>query len=975
MADAQVEKTNKGKSPKVSKDTKSKDKDKNKVVTRPIKKRKVKVGIELLYTPFDNNKRQIKKIQKVVKQINELEKKYESFTQDEMKQATQELRDKMQEILPLDKNIDALLNSKTPVWFETKHGKEYLKKLMKILPQAFAVFREASKRVTNHRHFDVQVMAGIVLSQGRLSELATGEGKTQVAGLALYLYALAGRGATLVTVNDYLAKLHAEWMGHIMDYLGMKVGCVISESAYKFVATEELEKNGVASDVIEKARDLESTYAFKTGNVRFGAYHMKGYNMVETTKKEAYECDVTYSLNSELGFDHLRDNLVKNHEDTNQRELFFCVVDEADSILIDESRVPLIISNPNERSNELYYKFARIVSQLSDGEYDVDEKDRVATPNEKGIEKLERLLGVSNIFDDNVLAHFLNNAMQARFMFHKDKEYIVKNGEILLVDEFTGRTLQGRRYSHGLHEAIEAKENLPIQKQSSIAASITYQNFFRMFKVLAGMTGTAVTEAEEFHKIYKLDVVVTPTNRPVVRKDLTDVIYKTEKAKFNAVLEDIKERHARHQPVLVGTASVDKSEVLSLMLAKEGIKHEVLNAKNHMREAEIVEHAGEKDAITISTNMAGRGTDIKLGDGVVELGGLHVIGTERHESRRIDNQLRGRAGRQGDHGSSRFYVSLEDRLMRVFGGNIVKKFMDMTRIPEDFPIENKIIARTITSSQKRMEGNNFDIRKTLVDYDNVLNTQRKIVYKRRRNILKKSSEDPLFIKKYIHKKLAQRVKALVLDATIDKKKITKSVIEDLLKRFKDIFGVEPIFDDVITKKLESKPEVWLELLTTNPSREKCIEQFRIFLENAYAYKEELNGSEFTRKIEQNLLLDSVDLNWQSHLDAMDDLRHTVNLRAYGQKDPLVEYKNEGFDLFHEMLDQIDGDVISRILRINAINVSEREYQAVDLNAINNAVETIKNVRSVAGFRPAGDILSDKSKRKKDKRKNKNRRKK
>ena len=962
------------------KDSKHKDKkDKANKTNKAIKtgnktKKGLKLNIELLYTPFDNNKRQIKKLQKIVNQVNNLDEEYKHLSDIQVKQATFELKEKMRQILPLEKNIDKLLNARTPVWFETKDGKEFLKKLLKITPQAFALVREAMSRVTNQRPFDVQVLAGLVLSQGRLAEASTGEGKTNIAASPLYLYALAGRGVVLVTVNDYLTKLHAEWMGHIMDYLGLSLSCVTSEAAYKYVPTNELINYGVDEDTINKAKEIEANYAFKTGNVRLGTSKMKGYNMVEVSKKDAYLCDITYSLNSELGFDYLRDHLVKSIEEVNQRELFFCMVDEADSILIDESRVPLIISNPNERSNELYYKFARVVAQLAEGEYDVDEKDRVATPNEKGIEKLEKLLGVPNIYDDNTYAHFLNNAMQAKFMFHKDKEYILKNGEILLVDEFTGRTLQGRRYSHGLHEAIEAKENLPIQKQSSIAASITYQNFFRMYKVLAGMTGTALTEAEEFHKIYKLDVVVIPTNKPLIRKDLTDIVYKTERGKFNAVLEDIKERHAQGQPVLVGTASVDKSEILSNLLAKEGIKHEVLNAKNHMREAEIVEHAGEKNSITISTNMAGRGTDILLESGISEIGGLHVIGTERHESRRIDNQLRGRAGRQGDPGSSRFYISLEDRLMRVFGGNIVKKFMDMTRVPEDFPIENRIIARTITSSQKRMEGNNFDMRKTLVDYDNVLNKQREIIYKRRTMILKNAVKDPLFIKNYIQNKLKKILKSLIDDITSDNKKITPTVVENSIKRFTEVFGIETILDDVLHKRMNSNLETGKQLLIQNASKEKLYEQFEIILDEAYLYKEELNGSDFMRRIEQNLFLDSVDLNWMDHLDAMDDLRHTANLRAYGQKDPLVEYKNEGFELFHDMLARIDSDMASRILRVNAVNVAERDYQSIDLNAVNNVVQNVQNLGKISGFRPTGEF-SDKSSKNHSKRKLKNKNKK
>ncbi|HHV71739.1 MAG TPA: preprotein translocase subunit SecA, partial [Clostridia bacterium] len=609
----------------------------------------------------DPNEKEIKCLQKTVEIINNLEAEISSLSDEELKGKTGEFKNRLEKGESLDS----------------------------ILPEAFAVVRETSRRVLNMRHFDVQLIGGMVLHAGKIAEMKTGEGKTLVATLPAYLNALTGKGVHIVTVNDYLARRDSEWMGQIYRFLGLKVGLIV---------------------------------------------HGLDYDQ----RKEAYAADITYGTNNEFGFDYLRDNMVLNKEHMVQRELNYAIIDEVDSILIDEARTPLIISGPGEKSTDLYIQFAKIVPRLKEGEdYLVDEKAKTVVPTEECIAKVEKMLNIDNMYDDRhmELTHYLNQALKAYALMRRDRDYVVKDGEVIIVDEFTGRLMYGRRYSDGLHQAIEAKEGVKVERESQTLATITFQNYFRMYNKLAGMTGTAATEAEEFRKIYGLDVVVIPTNKPMIRVDYPDVIYKTERAKFNAVVEEIAERHSKGQPVLVGTISIEKSEELSKLLKKKGIPHHVLNAKYHEKEAEIIAEAGQRGAVTISTNMAGRGTDIVLGEGVAELGGLHVIGTERHESRRIDNQLRGRAGRQGDPGSSRFYVSLEDDLMRLFGSDNISGIMDKLGMEEDVPIEHPLITKAIENAQKKVEGRNFSIRKQVLEYDDVMNKQREIIYDQRRRVL------------------------------------------------------------------------------------------------------------------------------------------------------------------------------------------------------------------------------------------------
>ncbi|NLO96537.1 MAG: preprotein translocase subunit SecA, partial [Peptococcaceae bacterium] len=610
---------------------------------------------------FDNNARELKKYQKKVDIINGLEPEFEGLSDDRLAAKTQEFKQRIERGETLDE----------------------------ILPEAFAVVREAAKRVLGQRHYDVQLIGGMVLHDGRIAEMKTGEGKTLVATLPAYLNALSGHGVHVVTVNDYLATRDANWMGQIYKFLGLSVGLIV-------------------------------------------------HGLNHEQRRESYQADITYGTNNEFGFDYLRDNMAVTPAALVQRELHYAIVDEVDSILIDEARTPLIISGEADKPTELYYRVAKIIPRLKNGEdYNVNEKDRLVTLTEKGVARVETMLGVDNLYDDlhNEIAHHVNQALKAHTLFKRDRDYVVKDGQVIIVDEFTGRLMFGRRYSEGLHQAIEAKENVKIERESQTLATITFQNYFRMYKKLAGMTGTAKTEEQEFINIYNLDVVVVPTNLPMIRQDYPDIVYRTEQGKFNAVVEDIIARHKKGQPVLVGTVSIEKSEKLSEMLKKRGIPHQVLNAKFHEMEAQIVAKAGQMGMVTIATNMAGRGTDIVLGEGVKELGGLHIIGTERHESRRIDNQLRGRAGRQGDPGSSQFYISLEDDLMRLFGGDNLAGLMDKLGMDDSVPVESPIVSKSIENAQKRVEGRNFDIRKHVLNYDDVMNQQREIIYSQRRAVL------------------------------------------------------------------------------------------------------------------------------------------------------------------------------------------------------------------------------------------------
>jgi preprotein translocase subunit SecA len=707
-----------------------------------------------------------------------------------------------------------------------------------ILPDAFAAAREAARRALGQRHYDVQLMGGIILHQGKIAEMRTGEGKTLVATLAAYLNAIEGSGVHVVTVNDYLSRRDAVWMGQIYDALGLSTSCINHEASYVY---DREHKHSPESDA---ERDT------------LGSFKIVHEYLRPCTRKEAYQADITYGTNNEFGFDFLRDNLAQSTEQVSQRDYNFAVVDEVDSILIDEARTPLIISAPAEESSDFYVTFSKIAKQLhEDTDYKKDEKLKAVSLTEEGIEKAEKLLGVNDIYTDKGIkyVHHLETAVRAKALFHLDKDYVVKNGEIIIVDEFTGRLMPGRRWSEGLHQAMEAKEGVAIQKESRTLASITFQNYFRMYKKLAGMTGTAQTSAEEFHKVYKLETVSVPTNKPQARKDNHDLVFQTEDGKFKAVAQKIKELHKKGQPVLVGTVSIDKNERLATYLDKEGIPYKLLNAKKHEEEGAVIAQAGRMGGVTIATNMAGRGVDIILGgnppdkkdaEDVKALGGLFVIGTERHEARRIDNQLRGRAGRQGDPGESQFYVSMEDDLMRIFGSDKIKNLMGRLGIPEDMPIENSMISRSLESAQSKIEGLNFDSRKHLLEYDDVMSYQRNIIYDRRKKILLGDND---YLKEALYK--------IWEEAGLD------------------------------TKKLDEK-------------------------------QKEIGDADFFN-IQKMLMLQAIDMFWIDHLEAMDYMRSSVRLRAYGQRDPLVEYKNEGLKMFRHLEGNINHTIIETALKVGS----------------------------------------------------------
>ncbi|MDD5169980.1 MAG: preprotein translocase subunit SecA [Syntrophales bacterium] len=717
-----------------------------------------------------------------------------------------------------------------------------------ILPEAFAVAREAAKRTVGMRPFDVQMIGGMVLHQGKIAEMKTGEGKTLAATLPLYLNALAGKGCHLVTVNDYLARRDSEWMGPVYNFLGLSVGVIV-------------------------------------------------HGMDDDERRTAYNADITYGTNNEFGFDYLRDNMKYSLEDYVQRDFFYAIVDEVDSILIDEARTPLIISGPSEESTDKYYRINQVIPRLRPTQdYSVDEKTRTVVLTEEGVSRVEQYLKVQNLFEPKhiELLHHVNQALKAHTLFKRDVDYVVKEGQVIIVDEFTGRIMPGRRYSDGLHQALEAKEKVKIERENQTLASVTFQNYFRMYEKLAGMTGTADTEAEEFKKIYKLEVVVVPTNMPMIRNDYHDVIYKTEKEKINAVINEIKELHEQRRPVLVGTISIEKSEMLGTYLTRVGIKHHVLNAKNHEREAEIVAQAGQPGMVTISTNMAGRGTDIKLGEGVAALGGLHILGTERHESRRIDNQLRGRAGRQGDQGSSRFYLSLQDDLLRIFGAEKISSIMDRIGIEEDEPIEHRLVSKAIENAQKRVEGQNFDIRKHLLDFDDVMNRQRQVIYEQRRRVL--SGED----------------------SWADLEEMIGDIVEELLPEYVD----EKIhredwnlkgLDDMIYKQFSLKLNLAEkgQDLSMQAIGDTIAEAVKTHLRN----KEDQFGKPLMDYLIKMIMLQSIDNHWKDHLLGMDHLKEGIGLRGYGQKDPVREYQKEGYEEFMSMTERIKEDTIEKLCMV------------------------------------------------------------
>ncbi len=780
----------------------------------------------LLKSLLDDDEREVKKLRRTVEAINSLEAEFQELAEEEFPQKTGEFKERL------------------------KNGEE----LDDILPEAFALVREASQRVLGMRHFDVQLIGGMVLHQGRIAEMKTGEGKTLVATLPAYLNALEGKGVHIVTVNDYLAARDAAWMGPVLEYCGLTVGLIVHGLSYE-------------------------------------------------ERKAAYACDVTYGTNNEMGFDYLRDNMVVSADNMVQRELHYAIIDEVDSILVDEARTPLIISGEGDKPTTLYYQIAKFIPRLRNEEdYKVDEKAHVVTLTEEGVQKVEKYFAIDNLSENMELAHHVNQGLKAHSLMKRDRDYVIKDEQVIIVDEFTGRLMFGRRYSDGLHQAIEAKEGVKIEKESQTLATITFQNYFRMYHKLGGMTGTAKTEEEEFRKIYGMDVVSIPTHNPMIREDQADMVYRTEEGKFRAVVEDIISRHQAKQPVLVGTISVEKSEYLSAMLAKRGVKHQVLNAKYHEKEAQIIAQAGQEETVTIATNMAGRGTDIVLGEGIQELGGLYVLGTERHESRRIDNQLRGRSGRQGDPGESRFYVSLEDDLMRLFGSANVEGLMDRLGMDDDMPIEHKMISRAIESAQKKVEARNFSIRKNVLEYDDVINQQREVMYGERRKVL--FGED-----------LKETVASMVDD-----------VIEQAVERFAGELKYSdewdlPGFLSYIEQSIIPQPDFKQEDL--RGMRKNEVVAFLAEKTHAlYEQREKEMGSEVMRELEKAILLRIIDEKWMDHIDAMDQLRNGISLRAYGQKDPLIEYKFEAFEAFQMMIDSMKEDVVRYIFRVKVVQQPE-----------------------------------------------------
>ncbi|MFO0751806.1 MAG: preprotein translocase subunit SecA [Thermodesulfovibrionales bacterium] len=829
------------------------------------------------------NERELKRLFTKVDEINTLEPLISSLSDEQLREKTGELRGRLQEGKPLD----AVLN------------------------EAFATVREVSKRILSMRHFDVQLIGGMVLHEGKIAEMKTGEGKTLVATLPVYLNALSGRGVHVVTVNDYLAKRDAQWMGPVYHFLGLGVGVIQHDSSFLFDPS------------------------YTTSDKRYN--HLR-----PCSRKEAYLADITYGTNNEFGFDYLRDNMKYDYSEYSQRELNYAIVDEVDSILIDEARTPLIISGPSEESTDKYYKVNRIIPSLkAEEDFKIDEKLKTVVMTESGSSKAERLLGVSNLYDPaNIeLVHHVLQGLRAHHLFKRDVEYVVKDGEVVIVDEFTGRIMPGRRWSDGLHQAIEAKEGVKIASENQTLATITFQNFFRMYDKLAGMTGTADTEAAEFAQIYNLEVVVIPTNRPLIRPDYPDMVYKSQQGKFRAVINEIEECNRRGQPVLVGTTSIEKSELLDQLLKKKGIRHSVLNAKYHEKEAEIVAQAGRLGAVTIATNMAGRGTDIVLGgnpeglarellkdkgayteeefaaafrqaretceqerEQVIAAGGLHIIGTERHEARRIDNQLRGRSGRQGDPGSSRFYLSLEDDLMRIFGSDKINSLMNLLKMDEDIPIENKMVSKAIENSQKRVEAHNFDIRKHLLEYDDVMNKQRKEIYSFRLEVLQKDS-----------------LKDKVIEMIEDEADALLSVYcpKEGNPEEWDMNGVADALYGTFSLRVDLKDHGGFDELEERVTAE---------VKEQYERKEQETSPEIMRYMEKVVLLQIIDTQWKDHLLGIDHVKEGIGLRGYAQKDPLVEYKKEAFELFADMSQRINTEVLMRLFRIQVRHEGEAEVQ-------------------------------------------------
>jgi preprotein translocase subunit SecA len=813
---------------------------------------------------FDSNEGELRRLRKIAARVNALEDSTKALSDEDLRRRTELFRERRAKGETLDD----------------------------LLPEAFAAVREAARRTIGQRHFDVQLLGGMALHKGHIAEMKTGEGKTLVASLALYLNGLDGKGTHLVTTNDYLAKTGAGWMGPIYHALGMSVAYIAHDK----------------SAIYDPAVELD-------------AVDPRHRHWRDVMRREAYLADITYGQNSEFGFDYLRDNMIDDLANVVQRELHYAIVDEADSILIDEARTPLIISSPAEDATETYYRYASVAAKLNEeSDYVVDEKHRSATLTEDGITKAERLLGVQNMYQGDVTAvHYLDNAVKAKALYLKDREYVVKDGEVVIVDEFTGRLMPGRRWSDGLHQAVEAKERVKIQRETRTYATITIQNYFRMYAKLAGMTGTAATEAEELFKVYKLEVTVIPTNRPMVRRDDPDLVYKTEQGKWDAVVRDVKERNARGQPVLIGTTSVDKSQRLSDELRRHGLRHEVLNAKNHEREALIIAGAGQQGAITVSTNMAGRGVDILLGEGVKELGGLHVMGTERHEARRIDNQLRGRSGRQGDAGNTRFYNSLEDDLIRIFASERIAGLMTRLGFDDSQPIESGMVTGAITQAQIKVETRNFDIRKRALEFDDVLNNQRNVIYTERRKILEKGDVRETVLG-YLHDEAAGIVDAEALSNDPEEWDLDK--IAQLLAA------------------LLGRTDITKNDFSGITSQDELGDRVAELVDETYEKREQEFGPEIARAVERWVMLRTIDTHWIEHLTAMEELREGIYLRGYGQQDPLVAYKREAHDFFEQMRARIAGGVAQTIMRVSVRTAEQAEQE-----------EQQKNTTSTSGNGP------------------------
>ncbi len=791
----------------------------------------------------DNNEKEIKRMQEFVELINGFEADLQGLSDGSLCAKTEQFKQRLNKGETLDD----------------------------IMPEAFAVVREASRRVLGMRHFDVQMIGGICLHEGKIAEMRTGEGKTLVATLPTYLNAISGKGVHMITVNDYLAKRDSEWMGKLYRFLGLSVGLI--------------------------AHDMDFP-----------------------ERKFAYNCDITFGTNNEFGFDYLRDNMVIYQDQMVQRDLNFAIVDEVDSILVDEARTPLIISGPGEKSTDMYAIMAKAVGQLKeDVDYTVNEKEKNVSPNEEAVAKVEKALNIKNLYDPaNIeMSHCFTQALRAKGLMKRDRDYVVRENEVIIVDEFTGRLMVGRRYSDGLHQAIEAKENVKIQRESQTLATITFQNYFRMYSKLGGMTGTAKTEEDEFLKIYKLPVIVIPTNKTIQRIDKPDVIYKTKRAKYKAVVQTIIEAHKQGQPVLVGTTSIVQSEELSVVLKKNKVPHNVLNAKYHEMEAQIISGAGQKGAVTIATNMAGRGTDIVLGEGVREIGGLYIIGTERHESRRIDNQLRGRAGRQGDPGCSRFFLSLEDDLMRLFGSDNIASIMDRLGMGEDDPIEHKLITRSLEQAQKKVEARNFDIRKHVLEYDDVMNQQREVIYAQRRQVL-----TGVNLRENIMNMVGQ-----IIDEQMDQYANAKLYPEE--------WTLDGLIEDAEKTYAPQGKLVKAEL--EEMSRDELSDHLRKVADDGYKERELMFGADNMRELEKVVMLKVVDSKWMEHLAHMDMLREGINLRAYGQKNPLIEYKIEAYDMFQEMIGMIQNDIAKLMYRVNIVTQEQQQLE-----------DHLKNAKAVHG---------------------------